>query len=132
MSPKYNQVITIQGESKGFKPIVKGKHKTVSEYLRENHGTLSLPSDPAPSSLPLQGGRVSSQPSLELSSSRGVWQPRKWKKMRENGREEEKRENWSPSRQKFLHWTKSLLLQCVQMAYIATKTRKITKINKSN
>ena len=27
--------------------------------------------------------------------------------MRENGREEEKRENWSPSRQKFIHWKKS-------------------------
>ena len=79
MSPKDYQVITIQGESKGFKPTVKGKHQTASEYLRENHGTLSLPSDPAPSNLPLQGGRVSSQPSLELSSSRGVWQPRKRK-----------------------------------------------------
>ena len=108
MSPKYYQVITIQGESKGFKPIVKGEHKTASEYLRENHGTLSLPSDPAPNSLPLKGERVSSQPSLKLSSSRGVWQPRKWKKMRENRREEEKRENWSPSRQKFIHWTKIL------------------------
>ena len=27
---------------------------------------------------------------------------------------------------------KSLLLQCIQLAYIATKTSKITKINKSN
>ena len=85
MSPKYYQVITIQGESKEFKPTVKGKQKNASEYLRENHGTLSLPSNLAPSSLLLQGGMVSSQPSLELSSSRGVWQSRKWKKMRENG-----------------------------------------------
>ena len=50
--------------------------------------------------------------------------------MRENGREEEKRENWSPSRQKFIHWKKkNLLLQCLQMAYIATKARKITKLH---
>ena len=100
MSPKYYQVIIIQGESKGFKPIVKGKHKTTSEYLRENHGTLGLPSDPAPSSLPLQGGRVSSQPSLGLSSSRGVWKPRKWKKGRENGAAEKEAGELKASRQK--------------------------------
>ena len=89
MSLKHYQVITIQGESKGFKPTVKGKHQIASEYLRENHGTLSLPSDPTPSSLPLQGGRVSSQPSLELSSSRSVCQSRKWKEnegRRKNGK----------------------------------------------
>ena len=100
MSPKYYQVITIQGESKGFKPTVKGKYKTVSEYLCENHGTLNLPSDPAPSSLPLQGGMVSSQPSLEFSSSRGVWQPRKWKKGRENGVVEKEAGELKASRQK--------------------------------
>ena len=43
------------------------KHKTASEYLRENNENLQLPSDPAPSSLLLQGGRVSSH-----SSSEGV------------------------------------------------------------
>ena len=32
--------------------------------------------------------------------------------MKENGREEEKRENWSPSRQKFIHRTKSLVTMC--------------------
>ena len=100
MSPKYYQVITIQGESEGFKPTVKGKHKTASEYLRENHGTLSLPSYPAPSSLPLQGGMVSSQPSLEFSSSRGVWQPRKWKKERENGAAEKDAGELKASHQK--------------------------------
>ena len=100
MSPKDYQVITIQGEYKEFKPTVKGKHKTASEYLRENHGTFSLPSNPAPSSLPLQGGMISSQPSLELSSSRGVWQPRKWKKMRENGAAEKEEGELKASRQK--------------------------------
>ena len=29
--------------------------------------------------------------------------------MRENGREEAKRENWSPSCQKFIHWQKNLV-----------------------
>ena len=89
MSPKDYQVITIQGESKGFKLTVKGKHKTASEYLRENHGTLSLLSDPAPSSLPLQGGKGFSCSSSELSSSEGVWQPRKGEKMREKEKEQE-------------------------------------------
>ena len=52
--------------------------------------------------------------------------------MRENGREEEKRGNWSPLRPKVYSSKKSLLLQCVQLAYIATKTSKIAYINKSN
>ena len=51
--------------------------------------------------------------------------------MRENGREEEKQENWSPSRQKFIHWTKSLWLQFVQLAYVATKTSKLPKSTKA-
>ena len=100
MSPKDYQVITIQGEYKGFKPTVKGKHKTASEYRHENHGTLSLPSNLATSSLPLHGGMVSSQPSLELSSLRGVWQSRKWKKGRENGAAEKEAGELKASRQK--------------------------------
>ena len=84
MSLKDYQVITIQGESKGFKLTIKGKHKTTNEYLRENKGTLSLPSDAAPSSLPLQGGTGFSYSSSELSSSEGVWIPRKGEKMRES------------------------------------------------
>ena len=91
MSPKDYQVITIQGESKGFKPTVKGKHKTASEYLRENHGTLSLPSDPAPNSLPLQGGKVFSNSSSEFSSSEGVWLPKKMREKEEKAREKEKK-----------------------------------------
>ena len=48
---------------------------------------LSLPQDPAPSSLLLQGERGSSRSSFELSSSEGVWLVRKWK---ENERQGEK------------------------------------------
>ena len=53
--------------------------------------------------------------------------------MKENGREEEKREKMEPFVPKVSFMDKkSPFLQCVQMAYIATKTRKITQINKSN
>ena len=48
---------------------------------------LSLPQDPTPSSLFLQGERGSSRSSSELSSSEGVWLVRKWK---ENERKREK------------------------------------------
>ena len=129
MSPKYYQVITIQGESKGFKPTVKGKHKTASKYLRENHGTLSLPSDPAPSSLPLQGGKGFSRSSSELSSSEDVWQPRKREKMRESGgkrKEAGTTERFPP----ILLMSKSCLwLQCIG-AYILPQPSKITKRTK--
>ena len=76
MSPKAYQVITIQGKSKGFKPIVQGKHKTASEYLRENHENLQLPSDLAPSCYPR---RVFGCPESEG----------KGEKMRETGKERE-------------------------------------------
>ena len=48
-----------------------------SEYLCENHGTPQLALDPLPSDLLLQGGRVSSHSTSELSSSEGVWLVRK-------------------------------------------------------
>ena len=48
---------------------------------------LSLPQDPAPSSLLLQGERGSSRSSSELSSSEGVWLVRK---LKENERKGEK------------------------------------------
>ena len=62
------------------------KHKTAIEYLRENHENLQLPSDPAPSSLILQGRRVSTSSSSELSSLKGIWLVRKGEKVRENER----------------------------------------------
>ena len=129
MSPKDYQVITIQGESKVFKPTVKGKHKTASEYLRENHGTLSLPSDPAPNNLPLQGGMVSSQPSLELSSSRGVWKSRKWKKGREM---EQQKKRWEsrklPAKKKLLLMKEMMIIVSSLGDFIAKPLYKITKI----
>ena len=53
------------------------EHSDDSGYLREEKGNLQYPSDPAPSSLLLQEGWDFSRPSLDLSSSRGVWLPRK-------------------------------------------------------
>ena len=63
----------------------------------KNMEHLSLPQDPAPNSPLLQGERGFSYSSSELSSSEGVWQPRKGEKMRENGRKEKQREKL-PSR----------------------------------
>ena len=45
----------------------------------KNMEHLSLPQDPSPSGLLLQGGKVSSRSSSELSSSEAVWLVRKWK-----------------------------------------------------
>ena len=56
-----------------------------SGYLREKHGTLSLPQEPAPNSPLLQGEGGSSHTSPELSSLEGVWIVRKGEKMRESG-----------------------------------------------
>ena len=52
-----------------------------------NMEPLSLPSNPLPSGLLLQGGRGSSHSSSDLSSTEGVWPVRKLKKMKENARE---------------------------------------------
>ena len=62
----------------------------------KNMEHLSLPQDPAPSNPLLQGERGSSRSSSELSSSEGVWQPRKGEKRKENGRKEKKREKLPP------------------------------------
>ena len=50
----------------------------------KNMEPLSLPQDPLPSSLFLQGERGSSHSSSELSFSEGVWLVRKGEKVREN------------------------------------------------
>ena len=55
----------------------------------KNMEPLPLPSDPTPNSLLLQGGKVSSRSSSELSSSEGVWLVKKGEKVRENAKERE-------------------------------------------
>ena len=59
---------------------------TAVDTCVKNMEPLSLPSDPTPSSLLLQGGMVSSRSSFELSSSEGVWLVRNGEKVRENER----------------------------------------------
>ena len=87
MSPKSYQVITIQGDSKGMKKLrLNRENNNGSGYLHEKNGTLSLPQDPAPSSLLLQGERGSSRSSSELSSLEGVSLVGKGEKVRENER----------------------------------------------
>ena len=53
---------------------LKRENSNGSRYLRENMEPLSLPHDPSPSGLLLQGGKVSSR-----SSSEVVWLVIKWK-----------------------------------------------------
>ena len=55
----------------------------------KNMEPLSLPQDPSPSGLLLQGGKGSSRSSSELSSSEDVWLVRKREKERENEKERE-------------------------------------------
>ena len=52
----------------------------------KNMEPLPLPLDPAPNCLLLQGGKVSSHSSSELSSLEGIWLVRKGEKVRENER----------------------------------------------
>ena len=52
----------------------------------KNKELLSLPHDPFPNSLLLQGERGSSHSSSDLSSSEGVWLVRNREKVRENER----------------------------------------------
>ena len=90
---------------------------------------LQLPLDPAPSSLLLEGGKVSSRSSFELSSSGGIWLVRKGEKVRENERKCKRAgttERFKPKN--FIHQQK-VVLQFVQMVYIMPKTSKITKIH---
>ena len=59
----------------------------INAYVK-NRG-LSVTSKPLPSSPPLQGGRGLANHHLSCHPQRSVWQPRKGKKMKENGRKEE-------------------------------------------
>ena len=50
--------------------------------IHEDHENMQLSPKSAPSGLPIQGSGGFSQASLDLSSSRGVWLPRKCKKVK--------------------------------------------------
>ena len=63
-----------------FKLISRGTNTL--KYKHEEHENMQLNLKTTPSGLPLQGSGEISQASLDLSSSRGVWQPRKCKKVK--------------------------------------------------
>ena len=69
---------------------------TVNTYVK-NMETLSLPLDPSPSGLLLQGGKGFSHSSSRKSSSKGVWPVRKDKKMKENERNRDLFKQASPN-----------------------------------
>ena len=87
----------------------------------KNMEPLSLPQDPLPSSLLLQGENVSSHSSSELSSSEGVQLVRKGEKVRENEKKNEKEpEELKASRsQNFISDQKGLLQSLVWGLYTA-------------
>ena len=75
--------------------MVSNRGTNTLKHKHEEHENMQLSLKTTPSGLPLQGSRGISQASLDLSSSRGVWQLRKCKKVKgeeekiTNNREEE-------------------------------------------
>ena len=75
--------------------MVRSRGTNTLKYMHEEHENMYQSLKTTPSGLPLQGSGGISQASLDLSSSRGVWLPRKCNKMKgeeekiTNNREEE-------------------------------------------
>ena len=75
--------------------MVTNRGTNTLKHKHEEHENMQLSLKTTPSGLPLQGSREIRKASLDLSSSRGVWQPRKCKKVKgeeekiSNNREEE-------------------------------------------
>ena len=67
--------------------MVRSRGTNTLKHKHEEHENMQLSLNTTPSGLPLQGSGGISQESLDFSSSRGVWLPRKCKKVK---REEEK------------------------------------------
>ena len=62
--------------------MVRRRGKNTLKHKHEVHENMQLSLKTTPSGLPLQGSGGISQASLDLSSSRGVWKPRKCKKVK--------------------------------------------------
>ena len=62
--------------------MVRNRGTNTLKHKHEEHDNMQLSLKTTPSGLPLQGSEGISQASLDLSSSRGVWQPRKCKKVK--------------------------------------------------
>ena len=75
--------------------MVRSRGTNTLKHKHEKHENMQVNLKTTPSGLPLQGLGGISQTSLDLSSSRGVWLPRKCKKVKgeeekiANSREEE-------------------------------------------
>ena len=75
--------------------MVRSRGINTLKHKHEEHENMQLSLKTTPSGLPLQGSGSISQASLDLSSSKGVWLPRKCKKVKgekekiTNSREEE-------------------------------------------
>ena len=62
--------------------MVRSRGTNTLKYIHEEHENIQLSLKATPSGLPLQGSGGISQAYLDLSSSRGVWLPRKCKKVK--------------------------------------------------
>ena len=62
--------------------MVKSRGTNTLKHKHEEHENMQLSLKTTPSGLPLQGSEGFSQASLDFSSSRGVWLPRKCKKVK--------------------------------------------------
>ena len=62
--------------------MVKSMGTNTLKHKHEEHENMQLSLKTTPSGLPLQGSGGISQASLDLSSLRGVWLPRKCKKVK--------------------------------------------------
>ena len=102
-----------------------------SEYLREKRGTPHFSIDLVPSDPLLQGARVSSRSSSELSSSKGVLLVRKWKENERKWERIRKERKMEPS-VSLLPKVKSTITVFAWALNTASKTIQITKMNKSS
>ena len=62
--------------------MVRNRGTNTLKQKHEEHENMQLSLKTTPSGLPLQGSGGISQASLDLSSSKGVWQQRKCKKVK--------------------------------------------------
>ena len=62
--------------------MVRSRGINTLKYIHEEHENMQLSLKTTPSGLPFQGSGGISQASLDLSLSRGVWLPRKCKKVK--------------------------------------------------
>ena len=62
--------------------MVRSRGTNTLKYKHEEHENMQLSPKTTPNGLPLQGSGGISQASLDLSSSMGVWLPRKCKKVK--------------------------------------------------